>query len=558
MEKLIIKNGLIFDPLNDIKGEAKDILIQDGTIVEKFSSEKDVKSIDAKNRTVIPAALDIHTHVASQQVNWARLIGANNSKFKEIWNGLTLEYIAKSYISNGYTFILEANVFPSLARQTIFNFKNLPLLDKAMLLNVSNLWPLELEFQRGKIDNMAVFLSNLLSMTKGFGFKVYNPFESESWNFKTLRKDVSAKGRLYNFSALDVYENLTKTNEYLGLPHSIHAHIEGYEQIKAKNNLFTILEKIKSLDLEPNSKIDSDIKRSQIFHIAHASAYNVDGNNSELINSLNEKNNIEVDLGFIGFNQINPLITSDRRLIDSLINGNNSNNVRKVISSAIEFEGDNFATLRTFDKKNFQDCNIWANAIDIALKVNNKWQLQFSVNYPNYADINNVPQIATWLLSKNSRDKFMTGMNNEFLKNNTLQDNDKTLNFNEFIILTRASPAKSLGLGNLKGTLREGADADINILDININDIDTSKDYEKLKNAFTNIEYVIKSGEIIKNKEKINLNYQGKIFWSEGKLEIADKDLIMNSKKEFYQKYASVFYDSLKISIADNHLRLIS
>ena len=558
MEKLIIKNGLIFDPLNDIKGEAKDILIQDGTIVEKFSSEKDVKSIDAKNRTVIPAALDIHTHVASQQVNWVRLIGANNSKFKEIWNGLTLEYIAKSYISNGYTFILEANVFPSLARQTIFNFKNLPLLDKAMLLNVSNLWPLELEFQRGKIDNMAVFLSNLLSMTKGFGFKVYNPFESESWNFKTLRKDVSTKGRLYNFSALDVYENLTKTNEYLGLPHSIHAHIEGYEQIKAKNNLFTILEKIKSLDLEPNSKIDSDIKRSQIFHIAHASAYNVDGNNSELINSLNEKNNIEVDLGFIGFNQINPLITSDRRLIDSLINGNNSNNVRKVISSAIEFEGDNFATLRTFDKKNFQDCNIWANAIDIALKVNNKWQLQFSVNYPNYADINNVPQIATWLLSKNSRDKFMTGMNNEFLKNNTLQDNDKTLNFNEFIILTRASPAKSLGLGNLKGILREGADADINILDININDIDISKDYEKLKNAFTNIEYVIKSGEIIKNKEKINLNYQGKIFWSEGKLEIADKDLIMNSKKEFYQKYASVFYDSLKISIADNHLRLIS
>jgi len=449
-------------------------------------------------------------------------------------------------------------VFPSLARQTIFNFKNLPVLDKAMLLNASNLWPLELEFQRGKIDNMAVFLSDLLSMTKGFGFKVYNPFESESWNFKDLRKDVSTKGRLYNFSALDVYENLTKANEHLGLPHSIHAHIEGYEQIKAKNNLFTILNKIKSLGLEPNSHLDSELKRSQIFHIAHASAYNVDGNNSELINSLNEDKNIDVDLGFIGFDKINPLITSDRRLINSLLKDNGDENDIALIRSAVEFEGDTFATLRNFDKKNIQDCILWANGIDIALKVNNKWQLQFSVNYPNYSNINNVPKIATWLVSKDARDRFMTGMNKEFLINNTLKDNDKILTFNEYIILTRASPAKSLGLGNIKGSLSNGADADLNILDLNINDIDTSKDHESLKNALSNIEYVIKSGKIIKHKEKINLTPQGKIFWSKGKVEVADKDLIMNSKRDFYQKYSSVFYESLKISIADKYLRLIS
>jgi formylmethanofuran dehydrogenase subunit A len=311
MEKSIIKNGLVFDPINNIEGEIKDILIQDGKIVDKLSSEKDCKVIDAKNKTVIPAALDIHTHVASQQVNWARLLGTNHIKFKEIWQGLTIENIAKSYISNGYTFILEANVFPSLARHTIFNFKHLPVLDKAMLLNVSNFWPLELEFQRGKIDSMAVFLSDLLAKTKGFGFKVYNPFESENWNFKILRKDVSSKGRLYNFSALDVYENLTKTNEYLGLPHSIHAHIEGYEQLKAKNNLFTIINAIKALNLERNAEINDSKERSQIFHIAHASAYNVDGNNIELINLLNENKNIDIDLGFVGFNEINPLITSD-------------------------------------------------------------------------------------------------------------------------------------------------------------------------------------------------------------------------------------------------------
>ena len=64
----------------------------------------------------------------------------------------------------------------------------MPVLDKAMLLNVSNLWPLELEFQSGKIDDMAVFLSDLLLKTYGFGFKIYNPFENETWNLKELRE----------------------------------------------------------------------------------------------------------------------------------------------------------------------------------------------------------------------------------------------------------------------------------------------------------------------------------------------------------------------------------
>ncbi|MFX0187973.1 MAG: amidohydrolase family protein [Candidatus Hodarchaeota archaeon] len=558
MQPLIIKNGLVFDPLNDIKGEKKDILIENGKIVEKFSSKRKVKEIDANRKTIIPAALDIHTHIASQQLNWARLLGSNNKLFQKIWKGLTLENIAKDYISNGYTFILEANVFPSLTKSTIFNFNRLPVLDKAMLLNVSNLWPLELEFQRGKIEDMAVFLSDLLSITKGFGLKVYNPFESENWNFKSLRKDIMGKGRLCNFSALDVYENLTKANEHLGLPHSIHAHIEGYESLKAKNNLFTILNKIISLNLEPNSKINSKIKRSQIFHMAHASTYNIDGNNAELINLLNSNENINLDLGFIGFNQINPLITADRRLIDSLLKIDSNNTTYKLIRAAVEFEGDIFATFRNFDKDNITNCYLWSNALDIALNVKDIWQLQFSINFPNYANITDVPEIAVWLVSKSARDDFMKDMNREFLKDNPLINNDKTTTFNEFIILTRASPAKSLGLGSIKGNLGVGSDADINILNLDINEIDISKDFNSFKNALTNIEYVIKAGNVIKEKEKIDFSHQGSIFWSQGKPEKEDKLLTMKNKREFYQKFSSIFYDSLKISTENSLLREIN
>lgn len=554
MEKLIIKNGIVFDPINKIEGEVKDILIENSKIVEKFSSKNNIKEIDASEKTVIPAAIDTHTHVASQQVNWARLLGTKNSKFKEIWKGLTLEKIARDYISNGYTFILEANVFPSLAKQTIFNFKHLPVVDKAMLLNVSNLWPLELEFQKGKIDDMAIFLSDLLSKTKGFGFKAYNPFESENWSFNSLRDDIAAKGRLYNFSALEVYKNLAKVNETLGLPHSLHAHIEGYEHLKAKSNLSTILNVIISLDLEPNPQNDLQIKRSQILHLAHASAYNIDGDNSELIKCLETNNNIDLDLGFIGFNQINPLITSDRRLINSMLNKNNN---EKIISSAMEFEGDSFATFRIFEKSNKSDCYLWANAIDLALNVKNKWQLQMSTNYPNYADINDIPDIAAWLMCYEERNEFMKGMNSDFLNNTYLKGNTDFLAFNDFIIITRASPAKSLGIGSIKGNLGSKADADINILDININEINISKDIKELKNSFSNIEYVIKAGNIVKKGDKIDLSPEGNIFWSERKIEKAEKKLVMSKKEEFYIKYYSTFYKTLETNIEPIYLRQI-
>ena len=557
MDKLIIRNGTVFDPINNIKGEIKDILIESGKIVEKFSSQKDIKEIDGKGKTVIPSAIDIHTHVASQQVNWARLLGTNHNKFKEVWEGLTLKNIARNYLSMGYTFIVEANVFPSLAKQTIFNFKQLPVLDKAMLLNVSNLWPLELEFQRGKIDEMAIFLSDLLSMTYGFGFKVYNPFENESWNFRELREDISQTGRLYNFSPLDVYENLVKCVERLGLPHSVHVHIEGYETELGKNNLFTVLEKVSSLNLKPKQNTASKIKRDQIFHIAHANTYSNDGDNKKLINFLNQNQHFDVDLAFIGFNQINPQITSDRRLINSMLTDDILENPYKLISSAIEFEGDSFVSMRNFNKNNYHDCTLWANALDLALNVKNKYQVSFSLNFPNYAHLTDIPEIITWLVSTEARNEFMKGMNQEFIKSTSIQDNGKVLSFYDIVSITRSSPAKSLGLGSIKGNLGIEADGDLNILDIDINETDLSKDHQHLKKGLSDIEYVIKSGNVVKKEDTLILQHPGSIFWFDSKIEVEGKEFIIGKKKDFYQKYSSMFYNSLKISMDDKILRKI-
>ncbi len=557
MSKLIVKNGTVFDPINSVEGEEKDILVQDGKVVEKFASESDVKEIDAKNKIIIPAAVDIHAHLSSQQLNWARLLGSKNATFQATWKGLTLVKMATDYISNGYTFVVEANTYPSYAKQTVFELKNLPVLDKAMLLNVSSLWPLELEFQKSNAEEASFFLADLLSKIKAFGLKAYNPFESESWNYQVLRSDLGEQGRLYNYSALDVYELLTRANEILGLPHSVHAHVEGYELQQSKKNLSAIINKIKSLELDPNPKNNLKHKRSQIFHLAHISSYNFDGKNEDLIKFFNDNPKFDADLGFIGFDAINPLVTSDRRLVNSYVPMEGSSNPL-IARSAMEFEGDGFALLRSFDKKSFKDCVLWANAIELGLNIKNKWQLQFSVNFPNYSSISKAAEIASWLFSKPARDSFMESMNQEFLKQTPLTSEEKVLSFSDYVIMTRASPAKSLGIGSIKGNLGLDADGDFNILNLNAKDIHMNVDHAKIEDALTNIEYVIKAGKVVKHDDTIDLSSSGQIFCSEGKVPKGDRKLALAKKGEFYQKFYSIFYDSLKTSAPESAFRTIN
>ena len=82
---------------------------------------------------------------------------------------------------------------------------------------------------------------------------------------------------------------------------------------------------------------------------------------------------------------------------------------------------------------------MWANAIDLALKIP-PWQLQFSVNYPNYADITNLPEIASWLISNVAREQFMKDMDVSFLKDNSLNSNDNDSNIQRFCYTISIEP----------------------------------------------------------------------------------------------------------------------
>ena len=70
---LLIRNGFVYDPINDVKGEIMDIAVKDGKIVEKVN-ERTAKMIDCSGMVVMPGGIDIHTHIAGSEVNAGRLL----------------------------------------------------------------------------------------------------------------------------------------------------------------------------------------------------------------------------------------------------------------------------------------------------------------------------------------------------------------------------------------------------------------------------------------------------------------------------------------------------
>ncbi len=62
----ILKNGIVYDPANNVAGEKKDVMFKDGKIVDNVSS--DAKVLDVTDKLVMPAGVDPHAHIAGPKL----------------------------------------------------------------------------------------------------------------------------------------------------------------------------------------------------------------------------------------------------------------------------------------------------------------------------------------------------------------------------------------------------------------------------------------------------------------------------------------------------------
>lgn len=554
MSKIVIKNGFVYDPLNGVIGDKKDIFIEDGRIVKPFS-EIGAKPIDASGKVVMPGGIDIHTHIAGAEVNTGRLMRPEEGKTyfsKEEYPRSGSGYSVPSTFTTGYlyakmgwTTAITPSMSPLKARHTHEEFGEIPILDQAAYPLVGNNWIVMDYIKSGDIKGLAAFLAWLLKATKGYALKLVNPGGSESWAWGRNVESIDDTTTYFDVSPGEIIRGLEEANELLGLPHSIHVHANN---LGSPGNYETTL---KTLDRTKGVK-SGNPKRKSVFHLTHAQFNSYGGTSwrdfesraKDIAKEINSRDDVVADMGQISFDNTTTM-TADGPFEYNL----HTLNKLKWINGDVELECGTGVVPYVYSSKSPVNVVQWATGLELALSIKDPRKILLNSDHPNGGPFWRVyPELIGLLLSKKAREKKIRNMNRYVEKGSLIHTLDRELTLDDITWMTRAGCALDLGLKD-KGHLGLGAVADVAIYDINPMEDDLSKEYKKVVRAFSTADYCIKDGKIVVKKGKITNSPHGRTYWVDVKIpEKIEKEIIKELKEKFW-RYYTVNINNYPISV---------
>ncbi len=494
--KFKIINGAIFDPTQNLNKKIKEIYVQDGFIIEPTKSEipKFKNVYDAKGMYIMAGAIDIHSHIAGGNVNNARLLSPeihsnfleSNLERKKILPGFNSRWTSEGtgyrYAEMGFTTVIEPAVLPINAFLTQLELEKIPMIDKGCLAIVGNdnflLNALNQKKGQSFIDDYVAWNINV---SKSIGLKVINAGGTELFKYSGESKSFELDDIVpeYGVSSRKILESLNISNENLKIPHPVHVHCNN---LGMAGNIKSILNTV-------------DAAQGRRMHLAHIQFYSYgkqgkkgfSSSSEELANKINKNKNISVDIGQVMFK---PTITISSDIWKQNQAKSNAN-PKKWIISEIEDGGGGIVPYE-YKNKNFINALQWAIGLELFLLINDPWRVFLTTDHPNGAPFTSYPELLRLLMDLDFRNSVIDQINIDAQKISNLKSIKRTYSFYEIAIMTRAAPAKILGL-NDRGSLKPGSIADISIYK-------PQKNFEKM---FKNAEYVFKNGVEIVRKGKV-------------------------------------------------------
>lgn len=514
---IIIRNGTVYDPINGISGEKKDIFISRGKIVEKLKG-KDVRVINASGKVVMPSGVDVHSHIAGGKVNMGRLFRPEDSIRREISavNGLrsgTGFSVPSTFITGymyakmGYTLANEPAVPPLKARHTHEEFNDTPMIDQLGLLLLGNNQQLIEYIAKGDREFLSSWVAFMLNSTKTYGIKAVNPGGTLAWGWGKNVLSLNDEVPYFNVTPREIIENLIRICEKLKLPHPLHIHLNN---LGNPGNYETTMASLKFSPMH--------ITHMQFNSYGGDSWKNFCSEAEKIANKINKREKITVDMGQVVFGDTTTM-TADAPFEYHL----SSLNKMKWNNADVEDETGGGIVPYIYREKSPVNAVQWAVGLEIALHINDPWRVFMTTDHPNAAPFIYYPRIIAWLMSRKYREETLEKCHRWAAERTTLASLDRELSLEEIAIMTRAGPAKRLGLDS---SLSEGSEASIAIYDLNPEE----NDGERIEKAFSSAAYTIKEGDIVVKDGKVVKEVQGKTFWVKSRVE---KDLKKDIEERF-------------------------
>jgi formylmethanofuran dehydrogenase subunit A len=532
MSEYVIKNGHVFDPVQGIKGDKAEVAIKDGKIVEKAGSG--AKVIDAKGMTVMAGAVEIHAHIAGPKVNLGRIYRPEDKLFtctptkgmERMGSGNSIPSTFKTgyeYAKMGYTTCMEAAMPPMFSRHVHEEIRDTPIIDEGAFPVFGNNWFVMEYLKNHEVENTAAYIAWMLRATKGYAVKVVNPGGTEAWAWGLNCLTVNDPVPYFDITPAEIVKGLIESNEYLGLPHSMHIH---------PNNLGnpgcyeTTLDTLK---LAEGMKANNKFGRESVMHLTHTQFHSYGGTNwgdfeskaKEVTDYVNKNRNITIDTGNVTLDETTTM-TADGPFEHHL-------------------------TVPYIYSPNISVCAIqWAIGLEIPLMMKDPMRCYITTDHPNAGPFTRYPRVFKWLMSTKAREEQINAFKHKdkVLAQTSIGSLDREISLYELAQMTRAGPAKSLGLGNMCGGLKPGMDADVAIY--NFNPEKPVANPDDIEKAFTRCAFTFKSGvEVVRNGEIVSTGHK-RTLWVNAK--VKDNPQVVRDINEKFLKYYSMTqanYESL-------------
>ncbi len=548
MSELLIRNGYVFDPITGIRGDRTDIAIRDGTIVDKVSSKASI--IDASGMTVMAGGVEIHTHIVGPKVNFGREMRPEDKLFRGSFRGGIVKQGKRmemgfsiptswktgySYARMGYTYANEAAMPPLMAPHVHEEINDTPILDLSAMPVLGNNWFCFEYLKNKEIENCAAYVAWLLKATYGIAIKCVNPGGTEAWAWGRNCININDPVPYFEITPAEIIRGLIETNEYLGLPHSLHLHGNNL------GNPGNYKDTLDTLRLAAGYKTKNAFGRTQVLHSTHLQFHAYKGENwgtfgsaaKEVMDYVNANDNITIDLGCVTLDETTTM-TADGPFEHHLTMLNNL----KWANCDVELETGSGIVPYVYNKDITANGIQWAIGLELGLFANDMMRVFITTDHPNAGPFTRYPRIIKWLMSDKARQETLQSMRHEnrVIAASNIASMDRELDLYEIAMMTRAGPAKALGLSHLFGSLATGADANIAIYNLDPSHLPSNPD--NIEEAFSKAAYTIKKGIIVVKEGNIVAEPKGDTIWT--KVSMPENAQVMHDIRETFARSYSV------------------
>ena len=458
-----LSGGTVYDPGQGIDGEVRDLYVRDGRMVAPPAEPPDLV-YDLRGKVVMAGGIDIHTHIGGGKVNLGRILfPEDHREHPDPGGGLRRSgggrvtpstfVTGYRYAEMGYTACFEPAMLPSNARHAHLELGDTPLVDKGGYALLGNDDLLLGMLARGE-DQARIndYVAWILNATQTLAIKVVNPGGINAFKFNGRQLDVDEPGPHYGVTPRTILQRLTRALHDLGVPHPLHVHASN---LGVPGNAASTLATLAAAEGLP-------------IHLTHVQfhSYGTEGPRgfssaaAEIAEAVNDQPNASVDVGQIIFGQT---VTASSDFMRQYAQHHHAH-PHKWLGMDIECDAGCGVVPFRYRDRSYVNALQWAIGLELFLQVTDPWRVFLTTDHPNGGPFTSYPHLIKLLMDRSFRNDQLARLHPDVAAHSRLGAMDREYSLYEIAILTRAGPARILGLGD-RGHLGEGAAADIAVYD---------------------------------------------------------------------------------------------